>query len=66
MTTFAIIKTNDNYKNLNGKRLKVVEQHNNFITCQFMSEGRIIKADFGKSEILKIWTPVNISNITSR
>ena len=62
MKTFAIVKTASNYRNLNGKRLKVVENHTNFITCEFLSQGKIIKADFGRSEIVKIWNPIDISD----
>jgi hypothetical protein len=59
--TYAIVNTKSNYRNLNGKRLKVVEQYQNFISCEFYDEGRIIKADFGKSEVVKLWSPENIT-----
>jgi hypothetical protein len=57
---YAIVNTKSNYRNLNGRRLKVVEDFSNFICCEFVDEGRIVRADFGKSEIVKIWEPVNI------
>lgn len=57
---YAIVKTKSNFRNLNGKRLKVVEEFSNFISCEFYSEGQILKADFGRSEIVKIWEPINI------
>lgn len=61
--TYAIVNTKSNFRNLNGKRLKVVEQFENFICCEFYSEGQILKADFGKSEVVKIWTPQNIREL---
>jgi hypothetical protein len=51
---YAIVNTKSNFYNLNGKRLKVVEEFSNFICCEFYHEGIIKKADFGKSEIVKI------------
>lgn len=63
--TYAIVNTKTNYRNLNGKRLRVVEEHSNFITCEFISEGRITKADFGKSEVVKIYSPVQLSGVFS-
>jgi hypothetical protein len=62
---FAIVKTKSNFRNLNGKRLKVVEEFQNFIACEFYSEGQILKADFGRSEIVKIWTPINLNKLIS-
>jgi exonuclease III len=64
--TFAIVKTKSNYENLNGKRLKVVENNQNFITCEFMREGKIVRADFGKSEVVQIYTPVNLNLFIGR
>jgi exonuclease III len=64
--TFAIVKTKSNYENLNGKRLKVVEKNQNFITCEFMREGKIVRADFGKSEVVQIYTPVNLNLFIGR
>jgi hypothetical protein len=61
--TYAIINTKSNYENLNGKRLKVVENNLNFITCEFIRDGKIVKADFGKSEVVKVYTPVNLHHI---
>ena len=58
--TYAIVNTKSNYRNLNGKRLKVVEQYENFIACEFLSDGQIIRADFGRSEVVKLWNPINI------
>lgn len=62
---FAEVSTKSNYRNLNGKRLKVVEEYPNFITCEFISGGKIIKADFGRSEVVKIYTPVQLSGVFS-
>jgi hypothetical protein len=59
---FAIVKTKSNFRNLNGRRLKVVEEFPNFIACKFFDEGRIWKADFGRSEIVKIWEPVKLNH----
>jgi hypothetical protein len=56
----AIVNTKSNYRNLNGRRLKVVEEFSNFICCEFFSEGIIMRADFGNNEVVKIWEPVNI------
>ena len=55
--TYAIVKTKSNFRNLNGRRLKVVEVLSNFICCEFFDEGRILRADFGFSEVVKMWTP---------
>ena len=63
MKTFAIVNTKGNYRGLNGKRLKVVEEYPNMIACEFLSEGKIIRADFGRSEIVKIWSPTDISKV---
>jgi hypothetical protein len=60
---YAIVNTKSNYRNLNGRRLKVVEELSNFICCEFFDEGRIIRADFGNSEVVKIWEPVNVHKI---
>jgi len=62
MKTYAIVKTKSNYRGLNGKKLRVVEEFPNLIACKFFSEGKIITADFGRSEVVKIWTPTDISN----
>lgn len=59
--TYVIVNTKGNYRGLNGKRLRVVEQFGNFISCQFLSEGKLITADFGKSEVVKIWESINIA-----
>lgn len=64
--TYAIVNTKDNYLGLNGKRLKVTEQHDNFIACEFFTQGQMGWADFGKSEVVKIWTPINISEVVGR
>jgi hypothetical protein len=64
--TYAIIKTKSNYENLNGKRLKVVENNSNFITCEFIREGKIVRADFGRSEIVKMYTPANLNKFIGR
>jgi hypothetical protein len=58
---YAIIKTKSNYRNLNGRRLKVVEEFEKFIACEFFDEGRIWKADFGRNEVVKIWEPVKVN-----
>ena len=64
--TFAIIKTKSNYENLNGKRLKVVENYPNFITCEFIREGKIVRADFGRSEVVQIYTPINLNRFIGK
>lgn len=64
--TYAIVNTKSNYRELNGKRLKVVEEYDNFITCSFFSEGCIIKADFGRSEVVKIWQPDNLNTFIGK
>jgi hypothetical protein len=63
---YAIVNTKSNYRNLNGKRLTVVEDYINFITCQFIDEGKLMEADFGRSEIAKIWEPVNLNKFIGR
>jgi hypothetical protein len=60
--TKAIVNTKSNYNNLNGKSLKVVEQYDNFITCEFWISGQgIVKADFGRSEVVKIFDVINLN-----
>jgi len=63
---YAIVKTKSNFRNLNGKRLKVVEEFSSFIACEFYSEGQILKADFGKSEIVKIWEAENLNKFIGK
>jgi hypothetical protein len=57
---YAIVNTKSNYRNLNGRRLKVVEEFSSFVYCEFFDEGRVMRADFGNGEVVKIWEPVNI------
>jgi hypothetical protein len=62
MSKFAIVNTKSNFRNLNGKRLKVVEEFSSFICCEFFSEGRILRADFANSEVVKIYQPELITD----
>ena len=63
---YAIVNTKSNYRNLNGKRLTVVEDYINFITCLFIDDGKLMVAYFGRSEIVKIWEPVNLNKFIGR
>jgi hypothetical protein len=63
---YAIVKTKSNYENLNGKRLKVVENNLNFITCEFIRCGKIVRADFTKTEIVKLYAPINLNEFIGR
>lgn len=55
---FAVVNTKSNFKNLNGKCLRVKEIFENFITCEFFDfdSNQIITADFCKNEFYLIQT----------
>ena len=60
---YAIVNTKSNFRDLNGKRLQVVDEFQNFISCRFFSEGQILTADFCRSEVVKIWNTENLRKL---
>lgn len=60
----AIVKTTSNFKNANGRRLKVVEIKGDRISCKVpfygfskrgVPQGNEVTADFRSSEIVEIY-----------
>lgn len=54
---YVEVKTQSNFRGLNGKLLRVAENHGNFFACWFFNKetGSMQKADFGKSEIVAMY-----------
>lgn len=52
---FVIVKTRSNYRNLNGRILKVLNETLNYVDCEVITEsGKKITASFTKNEIVQI------------
>jgi hypothetical protein len=56
MTTLkAQIKTKSNYKNLNGKFVKVIQFLGTIVYCEYINEdGDVVRCDFSINEITEI------------
>jgi hypothetical protein len=56
MTTLkAQIKTKSNYKNLNGKFVKVIQFLGTIVYCEYINEdGDVVRCDFSINEITQI------------
>jgi hypothetical protein len=56
MTNFkAQIKTKSNYKNLNGKFVKVIQFLGTIVYCEYINEdGDVVRCDFSINEITQI------------
>lgn len=56
MTNFkAQIKTKSNYKNLNGKFVKVIQFLGTIVYCEYINEnGEAVRCDFSINEVTQI------------